>query len=461
MDPIERQLAERDFQIEPRTLDLLRQLEVRGSLSLGWPGRPCVPQSLVWLPKNFDSVGRTTAIVSSRLGREVDRLDPIFRVFRAAISQLDPQRQCLLSAEGTTMSEYVSRACELFGVPLLKVQTSRPKASLDRWAKSCLEAIEDKAVEDNSDEDEFLNQCFVSNPLEGESDLPLQDEVEVFASDQLLVLRARKKGNLHTLLKARLAREDSTRVFVAIGDDRLVPQNLRVELMDAGAVGWFPRGLDADESQPQSGTTNPPATILHQLENQDRYLIHCTRRAKGAWPDQAEHEFLDELILGAPSRDRSCFAALSRIVQMQRLLATHESIRDSTPVVSFTGAQLDELAAMRTFRSHRGRWDFEPYGIAVDRQALISAGAREVIYGDDATWDAMAADERPLFQRVGQAPGAIDWSVEKEWRVIGDVDLSRIGPEKAVVFVPSREEAEQLAQISKWPMVVVRSANKT
>jgi len=455
MDSIERQLAEQDLQIEPSTLDLLRQLEVHGSLSLGWPRRPCVPKSLVWLPKDLD-FGRATAIVSSRLGRQVDRLDPIFRVFRAAISQLDPQRQCLLSAEGTTMSSYVLRASELFGVPLLKVETPRPNLSLDQWAKSCLEQL------DSTNENELLKQCFVSNPLcEQSSELPLQDQVEVFASDQLLVLRARKHGNLHTLLKSRLACEDSTRVFVAIGDDRLVPQDLRTELMDQGAVGWFPRGSDTNEFQAQEGTSESTTPILYGLENQDRYLIHCTRRAKGAWPDQAEHEFLDELILGAPSRDRSCFAALSRIVQMQRLLATHESIRDSTPVVSFTGAQLDELSEMRTFRSHRGRWDFEPYGIAIDRHALIHAGAREVIYGDDPTWDAMAAEERPLFQRVGQAPGAIDWSVEKEWRVIGDVDLLQIEPDKAVVFVPSQDEAEQLARISRWPIVVVRSANRT
>lgn len=449
MDPIERQLAEKDLPVERRTLDILQQLENRGTLTVGWPQRPCVQDSLVWIPSRHTSVGRTTSIVSSRLGRELDRLDPIFGVFRAAISQLDPQQQCLLSVAGTTMHRYVTRASELFRVPLRKVVTPRSSTPLHRWAKSCLDLID-------GSEANLETPCFVSNPLgERRAEYPLPDEIEVLGSNQLLVLHARKNGNLHALLQDRLRHESNTRTFVAIGDDKLVSEGLRNELMDQGAVGWFPAGLEEGALPRPVG--NQSAPVLDRLENQDRYLIHCTRRAKGAWPDQADHEFLDELILGAASRDRSCFAALTRIVRMRRLLGTNDAIRDKTSVVSFTGAQLDELSSMRTFRSHRGRWDFEPYGLAIDRRALVAVGAREVIYGDDATWDAMSADDRPLFQRVDQALGAIDWSVEKEWRVIGDVDLSVLSSENAIVFVPTRDEAEQLAQVSKWPVVALNT----
>ena len=139
---------------------------------------------------------------------------------------------------------------------------------------------------------------------------------------------------------------------------------------------------------------------------------------------------------------------------MRRLLSSGESIRNSTPVVSFTAAKFDDLAQMRVFRSHRGRWDFEPYGIGIDRNWLIASGAREVAYGDESVWEKLEVEDRPFFQKVGDKSGAIDWSVEKEWRTIGDVDLSVVPSDCVFVFVPSQAEAEQIASISPWRVVI-------
>jgi hypothetical protein len=226
--------------------------------------------------------------------------------------------------------------------------------------------------------------------------------------------------------------------------------------MDRGAVGWLVTSDAVANAFPLDATiARTPARVLHKLENQSNYLSHCTRRAQGAWPDQPEEEYLDQLVFGEPARDRSSLAALMRIVSMQRLLASGNAIRDATPVVSFTAAKLDELSTMRKFRSHRGRWDFEPYGISIESGLLESLSAKRVVYGDEEAWETFRDDERPFFQKLGSQVSSIDWSIEKEWRLLGDLDLTTIPPDKAIVFVPTLAEANHVARVSRWPVLVV------
>ena len=454
MESLQAQISAANLSVDDTTLRILEELHSRGTLSIGWPGNAeLLPTSFVWTPQSWQARA-STSIVSSRLGRQIDSLDAIFRVLRSAVAQLDPQRQSVLSVDGTTTHEFLVRACGLFGIPLVNVRTPSSRTSLSNWAKATL-----RIAESHEENERNVTVCCVSNPLQPTgSPFPIRDEIEVLASDQLLALNVRPNGNLHRLISVRLAQSAPSRVFLAIGDDELVTQDIAGELMDGGAVGWLLFGNAQQVVCPMdTAPTRSAAEILDitSIANQDRYFTHCTRRARGPWPDQREEDFLDELILGEATRDRSSFSALIRIVRMQRLLASGESIRDSTPVVSLTAARLDELAAMRTFRSHRGRWDFEPYGISIDRQLLLELGAREVIYGDDAVWKGLASPDRPLFQKIGESKNSIDWSIEKEWRVLGDIDLSKVPSDKAFVFVPTRSEAENLAEVSRWPVVVM------
>ena len=141
-----------------------------------------------------------------------------------------------------------------------------------------------------------------------------------------------------------------------------------------------------------------------------------------------------------------------------RLIATGQAIRAGARVVSFTAIPLAELDRRRVFRPHRGRWDFEPYGIAIRQCWLERRGARPVRYGDEAMWTRLTASQRPFFQYSktrGDGDHTTDWSEEREWRYPGDVDLSCLTHDDALLFVPSRGEAEVLARISPWPVTVV------
>lgn len=169
--------------------------------------------------------------------------------------------------------------------------------------------------------------------------------------------------------------------------------------------------------------------------------------------------YLDQLILDADRVDRSAEAALRRMVQQQRIVATARTIRGGTPMVSFTAVPLAEYPEMRVFRPHRGRWDFEPYGICVRQSWIQVRGGRPVYYGDKMAWDPLPESDRPFFQlRRSEISGdkrAIDWSLEREWRLAGDVDLTDLGAEDGVLFVPRQAEAERLASMSRWPVVVL------
>ena len=155
----------------------------------------------------------------------------------------------------------------------------------------------------------------------------------------------------------------------------------------------------------------------------------------------------------------SALATLARIVRQRRLLATGRAIRGGTPVVCFTAVEIAAIRQLRTFRVHRTRWDFEPYGIGIAKEWLIDRGTRPVLYGDETLWKQLAETQRPFFQRrCSGRSSAIDWSVEREWRHVGTVELADLPPDAAFVFVPSRDEAEQISALSHWPVVVLSSS---
>ena len=117
-------------------------------------------------------------------------------------------------------------------------------------------------------------------------------------------------------------------------------------------------------------------------------------------------------------------------------------IRGSTPAVSFTERPPHELEDI--VRWHRGliRWSFEPYGIAVLKDTLLTLGVKQVIYGEEHVFRELPKAETFRFQLV--KPDGNDWAEEKEWRLSGDLDLLRIPREHVVAIVPTREEAATL-----------------
>jgi len=384
--------------------------------------------------------------------------------------KLDPQREILLTAHSTTTERFVERCGELFGLQVLRIDVADDRrASLDRWSAKTVLA-------DGTDETpSFILSLSPPVPFDREDTkdesldgFPARDQAAVALSDRLVALDVRPKGNLDDLLRARL--NDSafppTSVHLALGPG-LIRKELADQLMDLGAVGWFVFNAPghSDDAQPSpwpqpdaAHHDRAPMMSLDELHDWP-YLTHCTRRRRGPWPDEDENDFLDHLILDCAGADHSALAALWRIVRSRRLIATSDMVRGDTAVVSFTAVPLSEIHRLRTFRSHLSRWDFEPYGICINRDWLRQRGARPVVYDDECGWEGLAAEDRPFFQKTESKSASghvMDWTAEREWRHVGDISLDEIPEDAALLFVPSETEARQLAGISRWPVAVVR-----
>ena len=149
-----------------------------------------------------------------------------------------------------------------------------------------------------------------------------------------------------------------------------------------------------------------------------------------------------------------------------RLLVLRRSSGCSLPVGLFVAERLSFASprpsfissrVLRTFRAHRGRWDFEPYGICIRQSWLEQHGVRPVRYGNSALWDELTESQRPFFQlRRSGRQRQIDWSVEREWRHVGDLDLTNLPRDAAFLFVPTVEEAKWLSSQSRWQVIALQ-----
>ncbi|MEO8496998.1 MAG: hypothetical protein ABI614_18155 [Planctomycetota bacterium] len=435
----------------------LTSLSTESSQATRWLG-----ERLLWWPQGRPT-GSRIGIASSRLGRRLDTQTDWFTVFRAAYSKINRDQDVLLTAAATTPDRYVRRAAELFGVRVVSMNCPRESEPALAWFKRIrqLKPLPSEAV----------HPAYVSPELmpAGDSakhttlaDLPLRDRAVVSLADRLLVFHLRHGGQLEKLVCARLndAIWPTASIFIALGEE-LVDRDIAGDLLDQGAVGWVVLDtLRHEEARRRVSPTSQNSPIVELPASESwQWLTHCTRAQSGGWPDQRPVDYLDELLLNRGSSDHSALAAVRRIIATRCLVATSRMIRGETDVVCFTAVPLRDLPRLRSFRSHLARWDFEPYGICIRQDWLAERSCLPVRYGDDSLWKLLAAEDRPFFQaktsRSRRGDRTIDWSIEREWRHVGNVDLAELPSEAGLIFVPTRDEAEQLATISPWPVAVL------
>jgi hypothetical protein len=377
-----------------------------------------------------------------------------------------------LTVAGTTCDGFLRHASDIFGLKIVSLVWPSPRWDLADWLGR-LRRARAAASARKQIWSAWVSPPLVATPLAtGRSRARLlPDQVLAEWADALFLLRLRPGGNLLRVLSTQLAavRHSGKPLCVCVGTGLVAPA-LAEPLLREGAFGWYvderspPAAARAEESallRRDDTHALRPARVSFPPADEARYLSHWTRRADGPWPDQTERDFVAELLRSGSPADRSPLAALARILAMQRIVATARLVRGPLRVVSFTARTLRDQIQQRTFRSHLRRWDFEPYGLCVDRQWLQARGAQPVLYGDDRLWQSLADAQRPFFQRAstrGRAgAAAIDWSVEQEWRHIGDLDLRALPSHGGLVFVPSEEAARRIAAISRWPVTVLPS----
>ena len=369
----------------------------------------------------------SVAIMMSRVRRLVLPDETWVAGLRGVLRKISAEPTELLLGDGTAGSEFVRQAAVGLNLPYRLIPDPNPSAT-----------IPDQSVPDQS----------------------LMD-----AADVVYVLHLRAGGNLHRLLHDRLEQGRSGVILVDLPN--LQPKGLRNELCKKGAITWQPTSDEirpfnwADSSSSaadQADELAPERWNVYRLypfppaEDWD-FLTHSTRACPGPWPGDSFPQYVDSLLEARAEADHSALSALMRIVAQKKLIGSGRTIRGGDRVVSFTAIPLSELPTHRRFRPHRVHWDFEPYGICVRREWLRSRGARPVQYAEESAWPQLSEEQRSFFQRARGESG-IDWTVEQEWRVKGDLCLHDVPPTDVILFVPHFEAAKSLAAVTSWPITL-------
>lgn len=419
---------------------------------LGW--------RFAWYPYGIPT-GQLVGIASSRLGRRLDEKPGWFQRLRQYCRQLDPHNQLLLTVSQTAAAPYVARAAQLFEKPSLQA-TIIDSARWRYWGQ----LVWDTALEVHHPGLWSTLVSPVIDPHRSPMDpsqlarIPAHDRTLISASDKIWICQLRRNGILQQLVNQRL-----TSHWSRPGSIRRDPSEANVDQnTNQQKYSRLSKTLSSLTAPKRKASPVRHISETSFLQPPWKYLSHWTRRQDGPWPDQHQDQWLDELILEHPGRDRSALASLIRIVCQQQLLSSKDSIRGSHQVVCFTATPLLRWSSLRCYRAHRGRWDFEPYGICIKRDWLEQAGARPVIYGDDNDWQRLANRQRPFFQhrfgRNSSAASRWDWAIEQEWRYAQTLSLENLPGSSAFLFVPTQQEAESLASHSRWPVVFLKSARQ-
>ncbi len=190
--------------------------------------------------------------------------------------------------------------------------------------------------------------------------------------------------------------------------------------MEFSKESWLPRyNLDRK-------LLNPELAAFGQ-----GWLTHWTHSRPGPWPGETAAEYYRDILNEPEKYVRSAPATLAAILAggVVRGSGTHMAASEMT--VSLTSLPPLEALAMMRWRSRYRRWNMEPYGIAIRRDALVPLGARQVRYYDEMP-SQLSSAEKIFSQRRGRLT---DWSGEREWRIHGQLHLDQIDPDEIALLV--------------------------
>ena len=300
--------------------------------------------------------------------------------------------------------------------------------------------------------------------------IPVVDLLLTRLADKVFSLFLRPGGRTTSAIQGRLLCEDYQvgTTICALGD-WLPKQGHKVahQLLDQGAVGWWSSTNQVSQEfrwlrylKSRAPATLVPIMGLERWWSQQTeaccWLSHCTRSRIGPWPDQTSMQYADEMML-EPLPHAGPWLTLARILQQRRLRATSWLRKGQIATLSFSARPLPELLAARTYRPHLGRWDWEPYGVSIRRACAERLLARPVLYGTRDDYLQLQDQDKPYFQVVRGERSQIDWQIEQEWRLLGDLRLHEVPADEGVVFVPTLTEARMLARLSPFVVVSLES----
>lgn len=440
------------------------------------------------------------SLVSSQMGRGGNRYPHWPGWIDQTLRHVSRHRGRVLIAPGTTLAASLEQYARRAAVDLVRLrwETANPSSS---WLADWLAGLAQTEGKPEPATDELWLSPAWQPAHENFAGYPLQDRLSIALADRLLAMSIRPAGKLQQLLLQRLA--DPTfpagSVFVTLpslpansGVTR-VTTNARtrsgkgrstesqpLRWLSLGAVGWVsPPAAESADPGLQSACRQALAPRLaprftQQLssplpahwnaadpDDTSDYLVHCTRGMAGPRADESQAGFRQRVWAEGVAAPSHPLQTLQQICRSGRLRGATAMTRTTSRCVCFSAVPLVPLLARRTFRAHVGRWDWEPYGLLIRRCALQAYGARPVIYGDEAVYQQLARDDQAYFQpSTRRDQGAASWCEEREWRVVGDVDLRQLAADSIALFVRTAVDAKHCARYSPWPVFWIEAVSR-
>jgi hypothetical protein len=176
----------------------------------------------------------------------------------------------------------------------------------------------------------------------------------------------------------------------------------------------------------------------------DEYVIHWTKAGNRAWPGETMYDYYRDIIGSASRYPRSGLDTLLRIFSEGRIRATAKHYREGVSAVAFSSLRPGEAIGLMKWRTRYREMSFEPYGVAIRKSYAETIGIRKVFYGNPDMYHYLEERDRPYFQSVG-VKGY--WVPEREYRHVGDVNLSLVPEENIVVIVWKKDEMAEVKRL--------------
>ncbi len=423
------------------------------------------PCEIYWIPKEttIEELRRRPwlAVVSSRIGRQFAGKGSWVAALRTALFHAQQQGLGVVTGVGTTTQPFVQRLAGLLRIPLVHLDVMPEQNHGRDGLEAMFQRIEAASISQSPEFTHRVAWCPLPPSRGGDVPQAGVDQAIISEADAVRALAIRPQGNIWRGLQLRLATEPAPDKVWVLCDPSLTKPDVGKSLQESGAVSWLLRG-DGEMPADTEFAASHFRTVA-ELGGLTDFLVHTTRAPRLGRRNAVPLSEIDELLFNSGGNDAGPLAGLIRILADGWIRGGRHLIPGSRPMVSWTEQPLSQLGELRTFRRHLGRWDFEPYGIAVRRERLIELGAKPVVYVEREVLRELSADDLSYAQvkssRIGNE--IVDWTREREWRLADGLRLALLGPADAVIFVPDVSAARRIAPLSRWPVVLLDKGHGT
>ena len=406
--------------------------------SQGFPHRemfsPC--------PRVLFSVGEErkasfrTAVFNSRKPRLISPGEPWLVFLRKALEELAGRGAGLASSLDVTTYDLTSLYAVDAGAPLRLVL---PSPLEDALRSSFL---------DGEGMNVFGASRFVCRPKAVKCGKALRmvcrDGLLAALADAHLVVDVRRGGNLHALLDRQHRLLPKPLWICRLPGEGSRSANGDLLKTFSHAVSVAVGAQEKAFSPLSSPRRSPPVKLVApEVVNWREYLYHYTRARPGPWPGQSRAQYLRSLLRGEQGAAHTALDTLARILQERRLRGSALMVRGKGPVTSWTSLPPADVRGVTRWNPALVRWTFEPYGLAVRRNALKRLGCRPAVYASETACERLPPSQRFRFQL--HEPPRCSWKREREWRLPGDFCLNDLDDHEAFVMVREHREVERLA----------------